>query len=182
MNLMRNRTRNAVAAAVRAVLRRDYTFGHLTNHRFPDIAPHGDCPIMRWPNGDIWIPTSMPEAALSRRPTRADWQKHAAAAAAQIRALARVVTLAEGEPTLPSRSDQHLEARSNAPTIRTTTASPTSSRCSPTVTDNYDISIVDTGAFAVQILNRDTGTIVGEANDLDTIDEALSHVRRFYAG
>lgn len=44
----------------------------------------------------------------------------------------------------------------------------------------YDTNITDTGAFAVQIVDRETGAIVGEANDLDTIGDALDYVRRFY--
>lgn len=45
----------------------------------------------------------------------------------------------------------------------------------------YETTITDTGAFAVQIIDRETSDIVGEANDLDTIDQALDYIRRFYA-
>lgn len=44
----------------------------------------------------------------------------------------------------------------------------------------YETNITDSGGFAVQIVDRETGAIAGEANDLDTIDQALDYVRRFY--
>jgi len=69
---------------------RDYSRG-----RLPDLAPiHGDpYGILRWPTGDIWIPTPTPPSGLFGTATRRDWQHHARAAADQARALARVVTL-----------------------------------------------------------------------------------------
>lgn len=57
----------------------------------PAATPAGE--VIRWPNGDIWIPTPMPLSGLFGTPTRRDWQHHARAATAQARALARVVTL-----------------------------------------------------------------------------------------
>jgi hypothetical protein len=39
----------------------------------------------------------------------------------------------------------------------------------------------DPSGFAVQIVDRDTDAIVGESNDLDSIEEALGYVTRFYA-
>ncbi|WP_301150479.1 hypothetical protein [Mycobacterium simiae] len=57
----------------------------------PAATPAGE--VIRWPNGDIWIPTPMPPSGLFGTPTRRDWQHHARAATAQARALARVVTL-----------------------------------------------------------------------------------------
>lgn len=103
MSRATRRAAAAVARATRTILRRDYTLGA---ECWPDIAPHIDCGIMRRPNGDIWIPTAVPESALFRHPTRTDWQRHAMAATAQVRALARAVTLAEHNAALPNQTDQ----------------------------------------------------------------------------
>lgn len=92
----------AVAHAARTILGR----GRAAGYHDIDVAPDGDCGIMRRPNGDIWIPTAMPEAALFRSPTRADWQQHAIVACAQVRALARAVTLAEQNSALPNKTEQ----------------------------------------------------------------------------
>lgn len=58
----------------------------------PDIAPHRNDGVMRWPNGDIWIPEPTPpqRSGLFGRATQADWERHARAATAQVRALARL--------------------------------------------------------------------------------------------
>jgi hypothetical protein len=57
----------------------------------PDIAPTGPDGVMRWPNGDVWIPEPTPphRSGLFGRATQAEWRNHILAAAAQARALAR---------------------------------------------------------------------------------------------
>lgn len=57
----------------------------------PDIAPSESDGVMRWTNGDVWIPESTPpqRSGVFGLTTKADWQRHAMAAAAQVRALAR---------------------------------------------------------------------------------------------
>lgn len=65
----------------------------------PDPVATAAGDVIRWPNGDIWIPTPMPLSGLFGTPTRRDWQHHARAATAQARALARVVTLYDSHRT-----------------------------------------------------------------------------------
>jgi hypothetical protein len=61
-------------------------------HRpLPDICPSDGDGVMRWPNGDVWIPEPTPpqQSGLFGRTTQGDWERHAMAAAAQVRALTR---------------------------------------------------------------------------------------------
>ncbi|MHA7658441.1 hypothetical protein ACX9NJ_23660 [Mycobacterium sp. ML2] len=79
------------AAAASAAKVRTRLLRRLASDPDPTATPAGE--VIRWPNGDIWIPTPMPPSGLFGTPTRRDWQHHARAATAQARALARVVTL-----------------------------------------------------------------------------------------
>jgi hypothetical protein len=70
-----------------------------STRRLPDIAPRKQDGVMRWPNGDVWIPEPTPpqRSGLFGRPTQLDWQAHTLAAAAQVLALARLTPHAEQE-------------------------------------------------------------------------------------
>jgi hypothetical protein len=61
------------------------------HRQLPDICPSGRAGVMRWPNGDVWIPEPTPpqQSGLFGRTNHDDWERHAMAAAAQVRALAR---------------------------------------------------------------------------------------------
>lgn len=67
--------------------------------RLPDIAPLKGDGVMRWPNGDVWIPEPTPRqcSGLFRRPTQLDWTQHTLAASMQVLALARLTRHAEQE-------------------------------------------------------------------------------------
>jgi hypothetical protein len=58
--------------------------------RLPDIEPVAGDGVMRWPTGQPWVPEPEPPAptGLFGRITRTDRQRHALAAAKQVRALA----------------------------------------------------------------------------------------------
>jgi hypothetical protein len=69
----------------------ELAFRSLPPHHLPDIAPYRQDGIMRWPNGDVWIPEPQPSwtTGLFGRARLVDWRNHVLAASAQVRALAR---------------------------------------------------------------------------------------------
>jgi hypothetical protein len=74
-------------------------FNRGRRNQLRDIAPLREDGIMRWPNGDVWIPEPTPPWKTRRfgRPTRTDWRNHAIAGASQVRALAREAASLERE-------------------------------------------------------------------------------------